>query len=100
MIRRRPRVGGFTLIEVIGALLVFSAGLIMLLSITRDPEQTKPLLDSTESVLTALLASGVDAFPAYGTLLGAIREHDFIDDTRRKVIPYGVYDLAQNVNGR
>lgn len=45
---------------------------------TRDPEQTKPLLDSTESVLTALLASGVDAFPAYGTLLGAIREHDFI----------------------
>jgi hypothetical protein len=45
---------------------------------TRDPEQTKPLLDSTERLLAALHDAGVDAFPAYGTLLGAIREQDFI----------------------
>ena len=45
---------------------------------TRDPEQTKPLLDSTELLLTVLREAGVDAFPAYGTLLGAIREQDFI----------------------
>ena len=45
---------------------------------TRDAEQTKPLLDSTEQVLAALHEAGVDAFPAYGTLLGAIREQDFI----------------------
>ena len=45
---------------------------------TRDRAQTAPLLDSTEEVLSALLEAGVDAFPAYGTLLGAIREQDFI----------------------
>ncbi len=45
---------------------------------TRDPEQTRPLLDACEEVLTVLLEAGVDAFPAYGTLLGAIREQDFI----------------------
>src|SRR4051812_47872998 len=45
---------------------------------TRDDEQTKPLLDSTEQVLAALHEAGVDAFPAYGTLLGAIREQDLI----------------------
>ena len=45
---------------------------------TRDPEHTRPLLDSTEQVLTALRELGVDAFPAYGTLLGAVREQDFI----------------------
>ena len=45
---------------------------------TRDREQTAPLLDSTEQVLSALLDAGVDAFPVYGTLLGAIREQDFI----------------------
>jgi len=45
---------------------------------TRDTEQTKPLLDSTEQVLAALHEAGVDAFPAYGTLIGAIREQDFI----------------------
>ncbi len=45
---------------------------------TRDVEQTAPLLDSTEQVLSALLESGVDAFPAYGTLLGAVREQNFI----------------------
>ncbi len=36
------------------------------------------MLDSTEQVLSALLEAGVDAFPVYGTLLGAIREQDFI----------------------
>src|SRR5687768_15078399 len=45
---------------------------------TRDRAQTAPLLDATEQVLSALLEAGVDAFPAYGTLLGAIREQDFI----------------------
>jgi len=45
---------------------------------TRDSAQTAPLLDATEQVLSALLEAGVDAFPAYGTLLGAIREQDFI----------------------
>ena len=45
---------------------------------TRDAEHTKPLLDSTERVLSELHAAGVDAFPAYGTLLGAVREQDFI----------------------
>jgi hypothetical protein len=45
---------------------------------TRDPEHVAPLLDSTEQVLAALLDFGVDAFPAYGTLLGAVREQDLI----------------------
>jgi len=45
---------------------------------TRDAEHTKPLLDSTEQLLAALQEAGVDAFPAYGTLLGAVREQDFI----------------------
>jgi hypothetical protein len=45
---------------------------------TRDEEHVRPLLDSTEEVLAALHEAGVEAFPAYGTLLGAIREQDFI----------------------
>lgn len=45
---------------------------------TRDAAHTKPLLDSTEQVLGELRDAGVDAFPAYGTLLGAVREQDFI----------------------
>ena len=45
---------------------------------TRDPAHTVPLLDSTEQLLRVLHDAGVDAFPAYGTLLGAIREQDFI----------------------
>ena len=45
---------------------------------TRDAEHTRPLLDSTEKVLAALHEAGVEAFPAYGTLLGAVREQDFI----------------------
>lgn len=40
---------------------------------TRSPEQVAPLLDSIEEVLAALRAAGVEAFPAYGTLLGAVR---------------------------
>jgi hypothetical protein len=45
---------------------------------TRSPEHVKPLLDSIEEVLGALKKAGVDAFPAYGTLLGAVREGQLI----------------------
>lgn len=45
---------------------------------TRDAAHTTPLLDSTEQLLNELRDAGVDAFPAYGTLLGAVRERDFI----------------------
>ncbi len=41
---------------------------------TRSPAQVAPLLDSIETVLAALRSAGVEAFPAYGTLLGAVRE--------------------------
>jgi SAM-dependent methyltransferase len=40
---------------------------------TRSEEHVAPLLDSIEVVLGALKEAGVDAFPAYGTLLGAVR---------------------------
>ncbi len=40
---------------------------------TRSAEHVKPLLDSIEEVLGALKKAGIDAFPAYGTLLGAVR---------------------------
>ncbi len=40
---------------------------------TRSPEQVAPLLDSIEEVLAALRTAGIEAFPAYGTLLGAVR---------------------------
>ena len=40
---------------------------------TRSAEHVAPLLDSIEEVLAALRKAGVDAFPAYGTLLGAVR---------------------------
>jgi SAM-dependent methyltransferase len=40
---------------------------------TRSAEHVKPLLDSIEEVLAALRKAGVDPFPAYGTLLGAVR---------------------------
>ena len=40
---------------------------------TRSPEHVAPLLDSIEEVLAALRTAGVEAFPAYGTLLGAVR---------------------------
>jgi hypothetical protein len=41
---------------------------------TRSPEQVAPLLDSIEQVLAALRDAGVEAFLAYGTLLGAVRQ--------------------------
>ncbi len=41
---------------------------------TRSAEQVVPLLDSIEAVLAALKEAGVEAFPAYGTLLGAVRD--------------------------
>jgi hypothetical protein len=40
---------------------------------TRSAEHVKPLLDSIEEVLGALKKAGIDAFPVYGTLLGAVR---------------------------
>ncbi len=41
---------------------------------TRTERQVAPLLDSVEKVLAALERAGVEAFPAYGTLLGAVRD--------------------------
>ncbi len=41
---------------------------------TRTADQVTPLLDSVEEVLSALKTAGVEAFPAYGTLLGAHRD--------------------------
>jgi hypothetical protein len=40
---------------------------------TRSAEHVAPLLDSIEEVLAALRKAGIDAFPVYGTLLGAVR---------------------------
>ncbi len=40
---------------------------------TRDAAQVAPLLDSIEEVLGAIEEAGIEAFPAYGTLLGAVR---------------------------
>jgi SAM-dependent methyltransferase len=40
---------------------------------TRSSEHVAPLLDSIEEVLHALAEAGIEAFPAYGTLLGAVR---------------------------
>ncbi len=45
---------------------------------TRDPELVRPLLDATEQLLAELEDLGIEAFPAYGTLLGAVREQNFI----------------------
>jgi hypothetical protein len=45
---------------------------------TRTEEQVAPLLDSVETVLAELAAAGIAAFPAYGTLLGAVREQHLI----------------------
>ncbi|MCD4534163.1 class I SAM-dependent methyltransferase [Nocardioides sp. cx-169] len=41
---------------------------------TRSPEDVAPLLDSIDRVLEAIRTAGIEAFLAYGTLLGAIRE--------------------------
>jgi hypothetical protein len=45
---------------------------------TRSEEHVAPLLDSIEEVLGALKHAGIDAFPAYGTLLGAVRGGELI----------------------
>ena len=45
---------------------------------TSDTAQVTPLLDAIEVVLGALRDAGVEAFLAYGTLLGAVREGNFI----------------------
>jgi hypothetical protein len=45
---------------------------------TRSPEQVAPLLDSIEQVLAAISDAGVEAFLAYGTLLGAVRQGGLI----------------------
>ena len=45
---------------------------------TRSPEQVAPLLDSIEQVLAAIADAGVEAFLAYGTLLGAVRQGGLI----------------------
>lgn len=44
----------------------------------RSPEQVGPLLDGMERVCEVLAGAGLVAFPAWGTLLGAIREKDLI----------------------
>lgn len=41
---------------------------------TRSSEHVAPLIDAVGEVLGALKEAGVDAFLAYGTLLGAVRE--------------------------
>ncbi|WP_154402923.1 class I SAM-dependent methyltransferase [Nocardioides speluncae] len=45
---------------------------------TRSTDQVAPLLDALEEVLAALKKAGIDAFPAYGTLLGAVRDGKLI----------------------
>lgn len=44
----------------------------------RQATQMVPLLDAMEVVLAALETAGVEPFLAYGTLLGAVRDQDFI----------------------
>jgi SAM-dependent methyltransferase len=43
-----------------------------------DADQLRPLVDAIELVLAKLTALGLDAFPAYGTLLGAVRDRKLI----------------------
>jgi hypothetical protein len=45
---------------------------------TRDAAHVEPLLDAIEEVLGALRKAGLDAFLAYGTALGAIRDGGLI----------------------
>ncbi|ROR92407.1 hypothetical protein [Nocardioides aurantiacus] len=45
---------------------------------TRSAEHVGPLLDAVEEVLRALREAGIEAFVAYGTLLGAVREQRLI----------------------
>ncbi|MBF4161886.1 class I SAM-dependent methyltransferase [Nocardioides acrostichi] len=44
----------------------------------RTEADLDPLLDAVEALLGVLNAEGVAAFPAYGTLLGAVREGEFL----------------------
>ncbi len=44
----------------------------------RNEEHLRPLLDAMDSVIAMLADLGVQAFPAYGTLLGAVRESQFL----------------------
>ena len=72
--RRRTRAGGFTLIEVIGALLVFTVGLIMLLSITRSLSQRLEWA-ALNSLITAEGQERLDSLGAlaYGSLAVATK---------------------------
>jgi hypothetical protein len=45
---------------------------------TRSPADVLPLLTAISTVLDAIEAAGIDAFLAYGTLLGAVREQKFL----------------------
>lgn len=45
---------------------------------TKDEGELAPLLDALETVLGLLEEQGLAAFPAYGTLLGAVREGTFL----------------------
>ncbi|WP_210440268.1 class I SAM-dependent methyltransferase [Nocardioides xinjiangensis] len=45
---------------------------------TRDAAQVEPLLDAIDEVLGALRKAGLDAFLAYGTALGAVRDGGLI----------------------
>lgn len=45
---------------------------------TKDEGELAPLLDALETVLALLHEQGLEAFPAYGTLLGAVREGTFL----------------------
>lgn len=44
----------------------------------RTAEQLEPLLDAMDTVIAMLAELDVQAFPAYGTLLGAVREGQFL----------------------
>lgn len=44
----------------------------------RTAHDLDPLLDAMTDLLDVLAGAGVPAFPAYGTLLGAVREGDFL----------------------
>lgn len=56
------------------AMSIDKSGRIQVTFDTRSADQVAPLLDSVEEVLAALGHAGVEAFPAYGTLLGAVRD--------------------------
>ena len=65
---------------------------------TRSREHVAPLLDSIEEVLGALRAAGIEAFPAWGTLLGAIREQRLIGHDSDADLAYvSEHDLPYDV---